>query len=90
MKLPNRLAATTTSYEPYGLEEALAGIAASGFRYVELAAIQPSQSARTRSASSITGPREVLSRIAVGFISRNSRSPIKCLVAVVSGQWSET
>jgi sugar phosphate isomerase/epimerase len=39
MKLPNRLAATTSSYAPYGLEEALAGIAASGFRYVELAAI---------------------------------------------------
>lgn len=40
MKRLNRLAATTTSYEPFSLEEALAGIAASGFRYVELAAIR--------------------------------------------------
>jgi len=40
MKLPNRLAATTSSYGPYTLEEALAGIAASGYRYVELAAIR--------------------------------------------------
>jgi sugar phosphate isomerase/epimerase len=39
MKWQNRLAATTSSYAPYGLEEALAGIAASGFRHVELAAI---------------------------------------------------
>jgi sugar phosphate isomerase/epimerase len=39
MKLPNRLAATTSSYEPYSLEEAVAGIAESGFRHVELAAI---------------------------------------------------
>lgn len=40
MKPPNRLAATTSSYAPYGLEEALAGIAAAGFRHVELAAIR--------------------------------------------------
>jgi len=40
MKLPNRLAATTTSYAPYSLEEALAGIADAGYRYVELAAIR--------------------------------------------------
>jgi len=40
MKWTNRLAATTTCYEPYSLEEALAGIAAAGFRYVELAAIR--------------------------------------------------
>ncbi len=39
MTMSNRLAATTTCYAPYSLEEALAGIAASGFRYVELAAI---------------------------------------------------
>jgi L-ribulose-5-phosphate 3-epimerase len=40
MKMPNRLAATTTSYAPYSLEEALAGIAGAGYRYVELAAIR--------------------------------------------------
>jgi L-ribulose-5-phosphate 3-epimerase len=40
MNMPNRLAATTTSYAPYLLEEALAGIAGAGFRYVELAAIR--------------------------------------------------
>lgn len=40
MKLPNRLAAVTSSYLPYSLEEALAGIAAAGFRFVELAAIR--------------------------------------------------
>src|SRR5262245_55052010 len=40
MKLSNRLAANTSSYAPYSLEEALAGIAASGFRHVELAAIR--------------------------------------------------
>ena len=40
MKLPNRLAATTTCYAPYSLDEALAGIAAAGFRHVELAAIR--------------------------------------------------
>jgi sugar phosphate isomerase/epimerase len=40
MKLANRLAATTSCYAPYGLEEALGGIASSGFRYVEIAAIR--------------------------------------------------
>ncbi len=40
MKMPNRLAATTTCYAPYKLEEALAGIADAGFRYVELASIR--------------------------------------------------
>jgi sugar phosphate isomerase/epimerase len=40
MKLPNRLAATTTCYEPYSLEEALAGIAAAGFHHVELTSIR--------------------------------------------------
>jgi sugar phosphate isomerase/epimerase len=40
MKMSNRLAATTTCYAPYSLEEALAGIAEAGFRYVELAAIR--------------------------------------------------
>ena len=39
MTLPNRLGAHTGSYEPYTLEEALAGISAAGYRYVELAAI---------------------------------------------------
>ena len=39
MKMPNRLAATTTSYGAYGLEEALGGIAAAGYRHVELAAV---------------------------------------------------
>jgi sugar phosphate isomerase/epimerase len=38
--MPNRLAATTTCYAPYRLEEALAGIASAGFRFVELAAIR--------------------------------------------------
>src|SRR5438552_13388051 len=38
--LPNRLAANTSSYMPYRLEEALAGIAAAGYRFVELAAIR--------------------------------------------------
>jgi sugar phosphate isomerase/epimerase len=40
MKMPNRLAATTTCYAPYSLEEALAGMAGAGFRYVELASIR--------------------------------------------------
>src|SRR4051812_4218102 len=40
MKMPNRLAATTTCYLSYPLEEALAGIAAAGYRHVELAAIR--------------------------------------------------
>src|SRR5262245_54846892 len=40
MHLPNRLAANTSSYMPYSLEEALAGIAEAGYRYVELAAIR--------------------------------------------------
>ena len=40
MKFINRLAATTTSYGTYSLEEALTGIAAAGFRFVELTAIR--------------------------------------------------
>src|SRR5436190_11918181 len=40
MKLRNRLAANTTSYGTYNLEDALAGIASAGYRYVELAAIR--------------------------------------------------
>ena len=39
MTILNRLGAHTGSYEPYTLEEALAGISAAGYRYVELAAI---------------------------------------------------
>jgi len=37
--MPNLLAANTVCYKPYGLEEALEGIATAGYRYVELAAI---------------------------------------------------
>ena len=40
MKLPNRLAATTTCYLPYSLEDALSGLADAGYRHVELAAIR--------------------------------------------------
>jgi len=40
MRMPNRLAANTSSYMPYRLEEALAGIAAAGYRFVEVAAIR--------------------------------------------------
>jgi len=39
MKIPNLLGANTVCYKPYSLEEALAGIATAGYRYVELAAI---------------------------------------------------
>ena len=39
--------------------------------------IQPSRNARATAASSTTGPRAVLIRIAVGFIIRNSGSPIR-------------
>ncbi len=38
--MQNRLGATTTSYQWFTLDEALAGIAAAGFHYVELAAIR--------------------------------------------------
>src|SRR4029079_16011888 len=40
MGLHDRLAATTTCYLPYPLEDALRGIADAGFRHVELAAIR--------------------------------------------------
>ncbi|HLJ09872.1 MAG TPA: sugar phosphate isomerase/epimerase [Planctomycetaceae bacterium] len=40
MKMANRLAATTTSFAPYSLEEALEGIARAGYRFVELTAIR--------------------------------------------------
>ncbi len=40
MKLPNRLAATTTCYLPYALEDALSGLAEAGYRHVELTAIR--------------------------------------------------
>ena len=36
-------------------------------------AISPARSASTRAASSTTGPRAVLTRVAVGFIARSSR-----------------
>ena len=37
--MPDRLAASTNSYHTYTLEEALAGIAAAGFRSVELTSV---------------------------------------------------
>jgi len=36
MKMKNRLGGHTNSYHTYSLEEALEGIAAAGFKYVEL------------------------------------------------------
>jgi sugar phosphate isomerase/epimerase len=40
MSLKNRLAGHTNSYHTYSLEEALEGIAAAGYRYVELTAVR--------------------------------------------------
>lgn len=40
MALANRLGGHTNSYHTHGLEDALQGIAAAGFRYVELSAVQ--------------------------------------------------
>jgi sugar phosphate isomerase/epimerase len=40
MTLKNRLGGHTNSYHTYSLEEALEGIAAAGFRYVELSAVR--------------------------------------------------
>lgn len=40
MALKNRLGGHTNSYHTYGLEEALEGIAAAGYRYVELSAVR--------------------------------------------------
>ncbi|MER3487774.1 MAG: hypothetical protein C4307_03090, partial [Chloroflexota bacterium] len=37
--MDNLLAGHTNTYHTYGLEEALAGIAEAGFRYVELSAV---------------------------------------------------
>ena len=39
MTLQNRLGGHTNSYHTYSLEEALEGIAAAGFRFVELSAV---------------------------------------------------
>ncbi len=52
--------------------------------------MRPSSSARASAASSTTGPRLVLTRYAVGFISPSSRSPIRWRVSSVSGTCSET
>ena len=40
MTLKNRLGGHTNSYHTYSLEEALEGIAAAGYRYVELSAVR--------------------------------------------------
>lgn len=40
MKLKNRLGGHTNSYHTYGLEDSLKGIAAAGFRFVELSAVR--------------------------------------------------
>src|SRR5918911_2836671 len=40
MKYENRLAGHTNSYHTYGLDEALEGIAAAGFHFVELSAVR--------------------------------------------------
>jgi sugar phosphate isomerase/epimerase len=40
MALKNRLGGHTNSYHTYSLEEALEGIAAAGYRYVELTAVR--------------------------------------------------
>ena len=54
------------------------------------AAIQCSRSARASAASSTTGPRAVLIRIAVGFIIRSSASPIEWRVTSFNGTWMLT
>ena len=53
-------------------------------------AIQPSVSARSSAASSTSAPREVLMRYAVGFIARNSSSPMRPWVSGEAGAWSDT
>ena len=40
MAYKNRLGGHTNSYHPYSIEEALTGIAAAGFKYVELSAVR--------------------------------------------------
>ena len=40
MTLKNRLGGHTNSYHTYSIEEALEGIAAAGYRYVELSAVR--------------------------------------------------
>jgi hypothetical protein len=47
-------------------------------------------SARASARSSTTGPREVLMRIAVGFMRLKNFSPIRCRVSALSSVCTET
>ena len=80
---------------PRSSAAASSGFAGSGFGSTSWTSrpaepIQPSRSARTSAASSTTAPRAALTSVAVGLISRSSRSPIRWRVAGDDGTWSDT
>src|SRR5262249_54308580 len=76
MKLGNRLAATTTCYAPYRLEEALAGIAESGFRHVELTSIRGiiEHVPLTPDAKTLGGVQRLLNRYALTPVALSAHS----------------
>lgn len=76
--MPDRLAASTNSYHTYSLEEALAGIAAAGFRSVELTSVPgwTEHVRRDADAAEIQQVRDLLTRYGLAPVSLSGHSDL--------------
>ncbi|MDQ3654807.1 MAG: sugar phosphate isomerase/epimerase [Chloroflexota bacterium] len=76
--MPDRLAASTNSYHTYSLEEALAGIAAAGFRSVELTSVPgwTEHVRRDADAAEIQQVRDLLARYSLVPVSLSGHSDL--------------
>lgn len=78
MALGNRLGGHTNSYHTYSLEEALEGIAAAGFRFVELSAVRgwTEHVPLDADAATLGGVQRMLNRLALVPISLSGHSDL--------------
>jgi L-ribulose-5-phosphate 3-epimerase len=78
MAMNNRLAGHTNSYHTYGLKETLEGIAAAGFRYVELSAVRgwTEQVPLDADAKTLSGIQRLLNKVGLIPVSLSGHSDL--------------
>ncbi len=78
MALKNRLGGHTNSYHTYSLEEALEGIAAAGYRYVELSAVRgwTEHVPLDADAKALGGVQRMLNRLGLVSLSLSGHSDL--------------
>lgn len=88
MPLRNRLGGHTNTYHTYSLEEALEGIAAAGFRYVELSAVTgwTEQIPLDADAKTLYNVQRTLNRLGLIAVSLSGHSDLTTKEGVVIGK----